>query len=141
MALHELIYVSDAAYDMAPQELNALLVQARAKNARLEVTGILVHYRRHFMQLLEGEKATVLALFDEICRDPRHRNVMNVWDHGIEARNFAEWSMAFVTPDELQLRRKSGYSDFLERGLDAPDKGSVGRRLLLRLRDEVLRTA
>jgi hypothetical protein len=139
MPLHELIYISDAAFEMQDSDLQELLEQSRRKNARLEITGILVYHRRKFMQLLEGDKAEVLALFDTICADSRHRNVINVWDHPIPERNFAEWSMAFAALDTLVLRDKPGYSEFLERGLPASNDGSVGKRLLLRLRDDVLR--
>jgi Sensors of blue-light using FAD len=139
MPLHELIYISDAAFEMQDPDLQELLEHSRRKNARLQVTGILVYHERRFMQLLEGETSEVLALFDSICTDRRHRNVLNVWDHPIAERNFAEWSMAFAAPDRLALRDKPGYSEFLEHGLPASSDGSVGKRLLLRLRDDVLR--
>lgn len=139
MPLHELIYISDAAHAMQDPDLRELLDQSRRKNARLQVTGILVYYQRKFMQLIEGDKAPVLALFDTICTDRRHSNVLNVWDHPISERNFAEWSMAFTVPDPLMLRGKPGYSEFLEHGLSASNHSSVGKRLLLRLKSDVLR--
>jgi hypothetical protein len=139
MPLHELIYISDAAFEMQDSDLQELLAHSRSKNARLQITGILVYHRHRFMQLIEGEKTEVFALFATICADRRHRNVINVWDHPIANRNFADWSMAFAAPDPLVLRDKPGYSEFLEHGLPMSGDGSVGKRLLLRLRDDVLR--
>ncbi len=139
MPLHELIYVSNAASTFLDADIPGLLDQARTKNARLRITGVLVHHQDKFMQLLEGEREQVFALFATICRDSRHGNIINVWDHRIDERNFSDWSMAFSAPESLALRGKPGYSEFLEKGLAPTGDGSTGKRLLLRLRDDFLR--
>lgn len=40
--MHELIHVSLANRKMSPEELLSLLLQSREKNARLDITGLLV---------------------------------------------------------------------------------------------------
>jgi hypothetical protein len=91
------------------------------------------------MQLLEGDKADVLALYDTICRDSRHDHVDKLWDGPLDKRNFPSWSMAFCAPAELALPEKPGYSEFLKHGLVATRTDSPGRRFLLMLRDDFLR--
>lgn len=139
MALHELIYTSLAAREMLTADLADLLQHARTKNDQLNITGLLVYHRRDFMQLLEGDKADVFALYDTICRDSRHGQAHMLFEGALAERNFASWAMAFCAPAELALSENTGYSDFLERGLVAASTDSPGKFFLLMLRDDFLR--
>jgi hypothetical protein len=124
---------------MFTADLIDLLHKSRTKNERLNITGLLVYHRREFMQLLEGDKADVLALYDTICHDSRHDQVNKLWDGPLNERNLPGWSMAFCAPAELALREKPGYSDFLKHGLAATSTDSTGKKFLLMLRDDFLR--
>jgi len=75
--------------------LTVLLMQARALNERKHITGALVYGDGQFMQIMEGEEATVKALYERVVRDPRHHDVRKLVDKPIAARSFAQWSMAF----------------------------------------------
>ena len=96
MPLHELVYVSLAGHDMPPAELCELLTQARERNREREITGLLVYRNREFMQLIEGEREVVLALFHKIEDDPRHRHVYKIWDAPIAQRSCQNWSMGYA---------------------------------------------
>ena len=138
MALFEIIYTSLATRDLPPQELAQLLDKARASNASLGVTGMMIYHRREFMQLIEGEQSVVEALYDRIAGDPRHQQLRKIWDGPIRERGFSDWGMAFVAPDELALREKPGYQDLLDQGLRQVPGDSNGKKLLLTLRDDFL---
>lgn len=138
MALYELIYVSQASRDLPSEALAQLLDKARAHNAALGITGMMVYHRRGFIQLLEGEQEAVQALYDRIDRDPRHQQLRKIWDGPIHERGFPDWSMAFVAPDEQALRGKPGYQDLLDLGLRLAPGDSTGKKLLLTLRDDFL---
>ena len=138
MALFEIIYVSLASRDLPAEELVQLLDKARAHNASQGITGMMVYHRREFMQLLEGEQAAVQALYDRIAGDPRHQQLRRIWDGPIRERGFSDWGMAFVAPDELDLRDKPGYQDLLNQGLRLAPGDSTGKKLLLTLRDDFL---
>jgi Sensors of blue-light using FAD len=138
MALYEIIYVSLAARDLPPEELAQLLDKARAHNAAQGVTGMMIYHRREFMQLLEGEQATVQALYDRIASDPRHQQLRIFWEGPIHERGFPDWGMAFVAPEEMDLRDKPGYRDLLDQGLRQAPSDSTGKKLLLTLRDDFL---
>ena len=90
-----LIYISSAAVHMDDDALMSLLDQSRIKNLSLDVTGMLVYKDGSFMQMLEGEKKTVLDLFDEITLDNRHKGILTMMEGDIKARNFEDWSMGF----------------------------------------------
>lgn len=142
MELYELVYISIATRKMSTADLAELLDQSREKNARLNITGLLVYHNREFMQLLEGDKSTVFSLYETICKDPR--NVQNhiLYDGPIQQRSFANWSMAFLAPAEQPLADKPAYSDFLQNGLSKQvinTPKTAGKSFLLMLRDDFLR--
>ena len=97
---------------MSDDELIALLEQSRAKNLNLGVTGILLYKSGNFMQMLEGEKDTVLGSYETIRHDDLHRNVINIIGDAIKHRNFEHWSMGFCNMDKIRdLPNFSGYID------------------------------
>lgn len=142
MELHELIYISAATREMTHTDLTSLLEQSREKNARLGITGLLVYYRRDFMQLLEGGKDDIFALYETICRDERNQQNHLLWEGPVEQRSFEDWSMAFLTPATLPLSGKPAYSDFLETGLSQKALSTprtVGKTFLVSLRNDFLK--
>ena len=68
---------------------------ARARNARLQVTGALIATDARFAQILEGSHAAVDELMDSIRRDRRHEHVDVVQDRQTGKREFPIWSMAY----------------------------------------------
>ena len=141
MAIHELIYVSLVDHDMAPDELCALLTQARAFNRERGITGLLVYRNREFMQLLEGERDEVLALYRHIENDPRHRQVHRIWDGPIAARSCQHWAMGCAEPTDRAWHALPDGRQVLDDGLFAVGRSSAGKRLMLRLRDDFLNSA
>lgn len=141
MALHEIIYVSLAQHAMAPRELTDLLAQSRAHNTAHGITGLLLYHRQEFMQLLEGEEADIRALFDAICDDPRHQQIHQIWEGPLARRNFSGWGMGFAAPNDAALRERPGYEPLLGQGLIASCRDSVGKKMLLRVRDDFLSVA
>ena len=81
-------------------DLLELLRAARAKNQALGITGVLLHRQGRFVQLLEGGREEVHALYATIRADDRHRDVTLVWDAEGDARWFADWWMAFRDLEE-----------------------------------------
>ncbi|WP_311276037.1 BLUF domain-containing protein [Methylobacterium sp. WCS2018Hpa-22] len=68
---------------------------ARARNARLQVTGALIATDARFAQILEGSQAAIDELMDSIRRDRRHEHVDVVQDRQTAKREFSIWSMAY----------------------------------------------
>jgi hypothetical protein len=59
--------------------------------------------RGSVIQILEGERQAVEALYERIEQDPRHTNISRVLDRPIRERLFAQWSMGYETLTNQQL--------------------------------------
>ena len=88
--LHQLLYVSVEKHTHTKEGLAVLLNKSRENNAKLGITGILIYYKKHFFQVLEGEKGAIFGLFQTIRKDERHSSVILVFDQPIEERSFKD---------------------------------------------------
>ncbi len=97
--LHRLLYVSTADPEITASTLENIIQTAEARNGALGITGLLVFTGTHFMQLLEGPKDAVEAVFDMICQDPRHSAIARLIAEPTETRSCPNWSMALQVVD------------------------------------------
>lgn len=74
-----------------------ILAVARARNARLGITGALYYDGAYFLQVLEGMQAALADVFASILADNRHGDVRIVERGPVSQRSFAGWDMAWVT--------------------------------------------
>jgi hypothetical protein len=97
--LVRLLYASRAASAAQPPEadlLAAILRQSQARNLGCGVTGLLCFSGGVFLQVLEGGRDRVNALYHRIARDPRHTDVVLLAYDEICERRFGGWSMGRV---------------------------------------------
>lgn len=137
--LCHLVYVSVATSPMRDQDLAKLLEQARERNERHRITGMLLYKNRRFMQLLEGEEEDVNLIFESIRRDARHANLELLWHRYIQFRDFPDWTMGFRNVDELDVSSLPGYTPFLDRDLryeDFLENSTEVHAMLLTFRDD-----
>jgi len=92
--IHRLLYVSTADPDLDQAGLDRIIKTAQPRNAALEITGLLVYTGAHFMQLLEGPKDAVEAVFEMICEDKRHSAVARLIAEPARERSCPDWAMA-----------------------------------------------
>lgn len=117
--LFHLIYVSTAVAPMSDDALAELLRQSRTRNVRNRITGLLLYKNGRFMQVLEGDEASVMRIFASIERDARHKNIDVLRAEYIQYRDFPDWSMGFRNVDKLDPATLPGYTPFLERDFTA----------------------
>jgi len=135
--LHELLYTSAARNPMSTEDLMALLKHAREKNARLQITGLLVYHNGEFMQLIEGEKEIVQSLWKTIRLDDRHIAARIVYDGPIKERGFAEWTMGFRDLGDADPKELEGFSGFLDNGFTSEvvaENPSLARKLMVSIK-------
>jgi len=107
--MHQLIYFGQATASLTGTQLEQLLAQARQFNAAHGLTGILLYGNDQFLQVLEGDAATIHSLYARICQDPRHHEVVTYADGAIKGRAFADWHMAYHPLVPEQFLEFAGY--------------------------------
>jgi hypothetical protein len=138
--LISLVYLSAAVFPFQPEDLLELLGKSQGNNQRLGITGMLLFKQGNFLQVLEGERETVLARYKRIVRDPRHRKITTVSQEKIVQRDFPGCSMGFRDLGSLDSWPE-GFTPFLEDSLTAADFSSDpsrAKRLLLLFKEETL---
>lgn len=91
--LVRLLYASRAVADPQPDTIAEIMRQSHAHNPPQGITGILCHSDAVYMQVLEGGRAAVNALYTKIIGDPRHRDVVLLHYEEINERRYAGWTM------------------------------------------------
>jgi len=94
---HCLIYFSTSVWLFEEEDLATILAQSRRNNAKAGVTGLLLYMNGNVIQVLEGNKEVVNALYKRIAQDQRHTHVVCVLNSPVDQRLFARWSMAYET--------------------------------------------
>ncbi|MES2753532.1 MAG: BLUF domain-containing protein [Pseudomonadota bacterium] len=87
------MYISTVRTLISPAELDSILRISRRNNAADAVTGLLVTGGTRFLQVLEGERESVMRTFDRIAADPRHFAIVRLADQPISVRAFPAWRM------------------------------------------------
>ena len=96
----QLTYHSVAKPDISPEDIKEIMKVSAKNNAELDVTGCLIYHNKFFLQILEGEKETVLELFDKIKLDHRNHQITLLSTDESQFRIFKEWAMAFCHIDD-----------------------------------------
>ena len=94
--LVRLLYASRAVEPLSTELIEDILSVSRKGNPSSGITGLLCHSGDIFMQVLEGGRDAVGALYNRIARDPRHRDVIVLHYEEITERRFAGWTMGQV---------------------------------------------
>lgn len=103
--MYTLTYESTATNSMQGLEMEELLEKARFNNQRDDITGCLIYYKGGFVQLLEGDKNKIEALYTKIKKDERHKNVTLFSDDEISERTFPNWGMAYYPINENHVTK------------------------------------
>jgi hypothetical protein len=129
-----LVYVSTATIPFFRLDLRELLSKSRDNNAKLGITGMLLFKDGNFLQVLEGEREKVRALYQKIGEDPRHSNLATLFEGASDHRDFPDWSMGFQDLSAPETMNTPGYSHFLDTSLTAASLSSdPGRAKMLLL--------
>lgn len=93
MDLHRLIYISSGRRKFGDEELRDILDVSRTNNAEIDVTGMLLYLDGNFLQLLEGGRDDVEALYERIALDKRHSGAIVLSRAEVAERSFPDWAM------------------------------------------------
>lgn len=90
------VYRSKSRPGLGDADITQILAQSRRHNPTLGVSGMLLFGRGRFIQLIEGPGPAVERTYRRILSDPRHADVVLVYDGSGEPRRFMEWAMGFA---------------------------------------------
>ncbi|MEO6602119.1 MAG: BLUF domain-containing protein [Polyangiaceae bacterium] len=132
--VHQVIYSSAAVTPFTEPDLGSLLLRARANNARLGVSGLLLHHEGSFLQVLEGKREVLDPLFRTISLDKRHDRVVKLLDREVDERHFADWKMGFVSAASI-AKQLPGYTDYLRHRGEVSKAADAADRVLAAFRE------
>lgn len=96
--LTAVVYKSLAVHPLSVSELDHLLINARAFNEKVKVSGALLHHQGTFLQYFEGPPESVERVYARILRSPLHEQLVELLYQPIDTRQFSRWHMGFSEP-------------------------------------------
>ena len=94
--LTRLLYVSKPVGPITTFVTSSILEVCSVKNRKAEITGVLCQGSGIYMQVIEGQRSVISALFSKIIADKRHNTVELLSVEEIQKRQYGQWSMALV---------------------------------------------
>ena len=134
--LVRLMYASRAAEGLKPDAVGAIMKKSTANNPAHGITGVLCFSGAIFLQVLEGGRSPVSALYNRIVADARHREVVLLSYEEITERRFAGWAMGQVNMNMLNPAVLLKYSEAA-----VLDPYAVSGSVSIALFDELVATA
>lgn len=121
MPMIRLIYFSCAADELTMADIQQILTAARRNNPSQSIGGMLCFERRYFLQVLEGERAAVNALYLDIADDSRHQDIQILSYEEVQQPAFQQWSMGFApsNDDFYRLLSELGQNQFNPQAMTA----------------------
>lgn len=93
MSLSAVAYRSTAVAGLAAADIDRLLVDARAHNQLVGVTGVLLYDGVHFFQYFEGPTAGVARIYRRICGSRMHVEIQELQHGPVPRTYFSQWHM------------------------------------------------
>ncbi len=109
--LYRLVYTSARSSRCTDKDIEEILEISRKNNSKLGITGILIHTKDRFLQVLEGDKDKVMALYEKIDKDDRHGGSSMRYCEPVKGRHFIDWDMAGKKVDEDKIQFKTNLSE------------------------------
>lgn len=104
-------YLSTANRDINQDEVAELLDLTEVRNITAGVNGLLIYSDGNFFEVIEGEETKIKELFENIKEDPRHRNIMIVFEKKIDKPLFDDKEANFIS--ENTKHRQMEVENFL----------------------------
>lgn len=135
--MKRVIYVSKTDYRMTDDELDALLLHVWQRNKIEGISGLLVYKAQSFLQVIEGQDASVDRVVERVLQDPRHHDITilsNCTAGGPDQRVFPGWCMGFRRTDTAAGH--PAWFSLTRRALEQRLSPMAGERLLMLLRGD-----
>ena len=134
--LVRLLYASRAVGKIDCAAVQNIMQNSHAYNPHNGITGILCHSEKVYMQVVEGGRDAINALYATILRDPRHTDVVLLHYEEICERRYAGWTMGQANLNKVNASVMLRFCDLPE-----IDPHAMSGKNSLALIDELMATA
>ncbi len=114
--LTRLIYISTAVGPVTTAVTGTILRSAQTHNEVNGITGVLCQGHGVYLQVLEGERSQVDALYERITLDKRHHKLVLRQQQDVTRRRYGKWAMAHVNMahlDNAQAQQPTAFDPYL----------------------------
>jgi hypothetical protein len=132
--MYYIIYLSSASHLMTDEELKQLLIISNRNNQKENITGLLLYNDGSIIQVLEGEKEAVKALYDKIYKDHRHNGILKLDEGELSHRNFPDWSMGFKSVSAVEFKKLAGFKEVGNKDIFAQSTSEEEHKVLTLLK-------
>ena len=94
--LTRLLYVSKPVGPITTFVTSSILEVCSVNNKKAEITGVLCQGSGIYMQVIEGQRSAINALYSRIISDKRHNQIELLSFEEVGQRRYGNWSMALV---------------------------------------------
>jgi Sensors of blue-light using FAD len=94
--LSRMIYISTAVGPITTAVTGTILRSAQRHNPTNGITGVLCQGQGMYLQVLEGERSQVDALYARILLDKRHQHIVLRQQEDTPRRRYGKWAMAHI---------------------------------------------
>lgn len=103
MQFRQVIITSHSTLNFNTRDLTNMLLSSLTRNARDNITSLLLVYKQYYMQVIEGSPHNIEDLLTRLRGDSRMNNVTVIRDTMVDHRDFGDWLMGFkdVTTSEI----------------------------------------
>lgn len=123
--LHRLIYTSARREVCDDGCIDQILNACQRNNPALNVTGILIHSKDRFLQVLEGPFENITSLYNKIAQDDRHGGAIMRYNGPTASRYFSNWHMAYKDLSSSAINFKTDISEGDEHKVKAMIEGDL----------------
>ncbi len=124
---YQLAYCSLLKEPLSTEQIDALVLDAQQRNARNDVTGLLMIDQGIVVQWIEGRRDMVRQLWDKLLMDPRHHCIVQLMHLDFqEQRVYPDWAMQRATrQDIVSIVRSAKELADMQLGLPNPWAGAI----------------
>lgn len=95
---HTICYFSRASSSITDEEIQNIFKHTDIQNNKLGISGILLYSFGNFFQVLEGDKLSVIDLYEnKIKEDKRHDSLFEIFNKEINHNIFSSYNSKFQT--------------------------------------------
>ena len=114
--IYSLCYISTKRTDLLKSEINSIIETSKIRNETNNISGILIEYKNHFIQHIEGDAVLIYELFEKI---------KSRYDHQISPYYAAAriWTDAVINPLDTRT--------WVSMGIEAANQAPIDRKFNL----------